>query len=511
VSRLSDNLAVVPLLALSALAASHLMVLPVFEDEGTQLRLIARLIGAGEWLQPLVDGKPLETWLMAPLALGSPNPIVQIRAVHVLAGVLGVALTLKLAAEVTGRGAAVVCALLFAMCPFVVYLQRLALADILLCVAGVWTLSCVFAFANEPTRRRTVALALALGLTAFCKFPVGFIFLAATPMALLLMCLASQRREAPRQALPRALLAHLPALAVLLVVCMVAAVRMRHGSAPGFGLQDLMAVGFGTHGNIATAMGVPRPTLLGELSAQLSWPMLVLGFIGLAGSLRLPDWRLRWLLCMGTVPMLAIALLARFWFSRYLLFTLPPLIIVAVCGWRDVLVRAGRFRVWAAALLLGICVAYLGRQSVRLVIDPSAANWSRVDRFQYLEGWSSGYGYPEAADFIVRASGEPRAIYSLDGHGAYQLRSYLPETWGSRVRPVFYAADGTLLATPHARLGELLQNMPAWIVEPAPLLESSWRTSFGQETRDLVRLRPLVAFDKPGGKFQLVIYEATRP
>jgi hypothetical protein len=55
------------LLLIGSFAFVHLMALPAFEDEGSQLRLIWRLIEAQEWLQPLGDGKPLEAWPMVPL------------------------------------------------------------------------------------------------------------------------------------------------------------------------------------------------------------------------------------------------------------------------------------------------------------------------------------------------------------------------------------------------------------------------------------------------------------
>ncbi|MEO7208683.1 MAG: hypothetical protein ABI145_18425 [Steroidobacteraceae bacterium] len=79
------------------------MALPAFEDEGSQLRWVWRLIEAGEWLQPLGDGKPLEAWPMAPLVrLGLP-PLMAIRAVHVLVGMVAVVLTYRLALGSSSR------------------------------------------------------------------------------------------------------------------------------------------------------------------------------------------------------------------------------------------------------------------------------------------------------------------------------------------------------------------------------------------------------------------------
>ncbi len=104
------------LLLIASVAFVHLMALPAFEDEGSQLRLVWRVIEAREWLQPLSDGKPLETWLMVPLVRLPGEPLAAIRAVHVLVGMLCAALTYRLGIRVTDRagawfGAGVVCSL----------------------------------------------------------------------------------------------------------------------------------------------------------------------------------------------------------------------------------------------------------------------------------------------------------------------------------------------------------------------------------------------------------------
>ena len=508
--RREDVLPLGSVLILSSFAFINLMALPAFEDEGSQLRLIWRLIDAGEWLQPLSEGKPFEAWLMAPLARTALSPLLLIRAVHVLAGTAGAALTYRLALQVSNRSTAAVCGALFAICPFVVYLQRLAHADILLCAAGVWTLSSVIAFMECATWARTVILALALLVTALCKLPVGFFFIGAMPLALVLMGPGERKRQLHGPTLMRAYAAHAPVVLLAFAVTLIAAVRIRQGHSPGFGLQDFMGVALGAHGDIAAAVGIARPTLFQELAAQLTWPVVLLGVLGLCASACLHDWRQRWLLAMGTLPMAAIALFAHFWYSRYLLVAIPPLIVAATCGWRSLAPFAGRFGPPVEIALLAACATLMAQQSARLIGDPLTASWSRLDRFQYLEGWGSGYGYAQAADFILRAPSPPRIIYSLDGHSAYQLRTYLPSSWGSRITPVFYAPDGTLLNTPATRLQNLLSNTPVWIIVSAELLHSYLEADFGAPNLDQLELRQIVVFDRPGMRSQLGIYEVAR-
>jgi len=97
-------------------------------------------------------------------------------------------------------------------------------------------------------------------------------------------------------------------------------------------------------------------------------------------------------------------------------------------------------------------------------------------------------------------------IYSLDGHSAYQLLAYLPAEWRSRVRPVFYGQDGLVLASEGARMKNVLQQMPAWIIVPEPLLAGYLDSSFGRMNSELLELRQIAAFDKPGSHSRLVLY-----
>jgi 4-amino-4-deoxy-L-arabinose transferase-like glycosyltransferase len=234
------------LLLLGSLAFVHLMALPAFEDEGSQLRWVWRIIEAGEWLQPLGDGKPLEAWPLVPLVRLGFHPLNSARALHVLAGMVGAVLIYQLARQMADRWTAFVAGVLFALCPFVVYLQRLALSDIFMCVAGIWVLLSVVKFIKMPDGRRAVLLAMSLVLAAFCKFPVGFFFLIAMPLALLLMP-SHERRELLRPPALRNLLgAHATVALLAAAVVFAASIRVRSGRSAGFGLQDLMGIAAGS-------------------------------------------------------------------------------------------------------------------------------------------------------------------------------------------------------------------------------------------------------------------------
>jgi Dolichyl-phosphate-mannose-protein mannosyltransferase len=501
---------VAALLLLGSFAFLHLTTLPPYEDEGSQLRWIWRVIDAREWLQPLGEGKPLEAWPMVPLVRLGLHPLTAMRALHVLAGMIGAVLTYWLALQLSTRNTAFVSGVLFAICPFVVNLQRFADSDIFMCTAGIWVLLCVIQFIQSPTRWHAIKYASSLVLAVFCKFPVGFVFLIAMPLALLLMPLHERRTLLRPPVVTKLLAAHVPVALLALVVIIVAIIQARRGRPLGFGLQDLLGIGIGRYHGIAEVIGIPPIKLADELIVQLSLPVVVIGLIGLAAGVLRGDWRQRWLTAVGAVPMLGIGFLAEFWFPRYLLFTLPPLIVAAVSGWRRLALRTGRFRQPIEFVILSVCVGFMGYQSALIVFNPAAARWSPVDRFQYFEGWSSGYGYPEAAKFVLETPNAPLMIYSLDGHSAYQLLTYLPAAWKSRVKPIFYGQDGKGLNSEDARLANLLSRTPAWIVISEQLLQSYLDSSFGRNNLGQIDLHQIASFDKPGSHGRLAIYAVSQ-
>ena len=512
-SRWAEAWPLAALLLLGSLAFVHLTAVPVFEDEGSQMRWIFRIIEAGEWSAPLDEGKPLEAWPMVPLIrLGVPT-LIAVRSLHVLAGMIAILLTYRIGRKLADCRTAFIAAALFALCPFTVYLQRFALSDGLMCASGLWVLWSSFRLLQSPSWHRSLILAASLVLAAISKFPVGFVFLLDIPLALLLMP-GAQRRELCRGSARAMLLAaHVPVLLLAGLIAATAVVRTSHGLSPGFGLRDLFGVGIGQYRDIGAAMNLPRPTLHEELSTQLSWSALLLGLIGVAAAACLNDWRQRWLIALGGLPMLLIGELASFWYSRYLLFTLPPLIVAAVVGWQSLLQRFGAQRLagWRVAIggaALLTVVYFMGRQTILIILDPVAANWSPVDRFQYFEGWGSGYGYPEAAGFLLSTSTAPSTVFALDGHSAYQLLSYLPPAWHTRVRPIFYGSQGEVLRSAQARRANLERTSPVWLIVPQPLLQRYLESSFGHI--DPVDWRPLVMFAKPGARAQLGVYRVVK-
>jgi hypothetical protein len=244
--------------------------------------------------------------------------------------------------------------------------------------------------------------------------------------------------------------------------------------------------------------------LFGELSAQLTPVVVVLGALGALAAAWRGDWRQRWLLLLGALPMLGIGYLAAFWYSRYLLFTLAPLLLGLLPGWPILARHTGR---WHRAVASGawlLAAALMAQQSARLIIDPASARWSPLDRFQYFSGWGSGFGYPEAARFLLAASPAPDLVFSLDGHSAYQLATYLPPDWRTRIRPIAEGAHGEALGSVAARRANLASVPRAWLIVPEPSLQ--WYLAASLGNIEPATCQTLAMFDKPGRRTRLGLY-----
>jgi hypothetical protein len=172
-------------------------------------------------------------------------------------------------------------------------------------------------------------------------------------------------------------------------------------------------------------------------------------------------------------------------------------------------VRARGFRRPVEFAVLALCAGLMGHQSALITLDPAAASWSALDRFQYFEGWSSGYGFPEAGKFILEARDAPSLIYSLDGHSAYQLRAYLPAEWRSRVGTIFYGQNGKVLLSEEARLENLFSRTPVWIIVSEQLVHGFLDSTVGRLNADRISLHQIAEFDKPGSRTKLAIYAVT--
>lgn len=488
-----DWLAFGVLLLISCMSFIRLRSFPIFVDESINLWWLYRLADFGEWWRPLGDGKPLEVWLVLPLIWLGCDALICMRALHVVAGIMTTLLVYVFISKLADRSVAFVGALLNAVCPWSVFYQRLAIADTYLCSAGLLSMFAVFQAIRKSDRYAIVLLSISLILSAMAKMPVGFIFIAALPLAL--FWAQGENRVQLLRARNKILMAYTPVCLLLAMVIVIALYQFWHGEAPGFGLRLVMSKTQSANRLALLASNLIR--LVDEFSAPLTPAIALILLIGVILSLWRGNWVQRWLASWSLLSLGLIVSIAAFWGSRYFLFAVPPLIISCVSGWHSVLGRlTNRARIIATLVVLVPCTVYMMYQSGLRIFNPLLARWSRGD-WVYISEWPSGYGYPEMAEYLLSVPDMPPVVYTFEVGTAMQLRAYLPKEMEQKIQQL-QLVDGKYLTVEEAR-AYLLDHSPAWLVTPSGADPNDpWSSK---------HLRRIVGFRKPCSTIEVTLYE----
>lgn len=482
------------LVVIGSFAFVNLRDFPPFVDEGIDLWWIWRIAEAGEWLRPLRDGKPLEAWPVIPFLRFAGDPLIVGRLLHVGAGIVGTLLVYALARRISTRNVAFICGVLTALCPFVVFLERLSLADSYLFPAGVLVLFTVARFHQTRTWKSAVALGIGLVLAAFAKFPIGFAFMAAWPLLFIGAPAADRLRFLDAKVRLKLLAAYAPVVVLLCAVAVVVVIQARRGELPGFGLHMIFDKTQST--DRGATIGANAARFVDDATAPLTWPVAILAMLGVMLSLWKGSWSERWLAIWGIAAILAIVAVSTLWSSRYYLFAIPPLIVSSVCGWRWLWQTRSRLRTIGLSLALIVSGGLMAHQSALLIFDPPSARWSKADA-GYVSSWASGYGFSELSDYLQSSPAAPSSLYTFEVGTAMQLRAQLPPEWSERVQQI-QIVDGKALSVEERR-AYLLTKAPAWLVT-----HSAW-----DESDDYVakHLRRIAAFHKPLSSVEVTLYD----
>lgn len=339
---------------------------------------------------PLSDGKqPLFMWMMIPFLKVITDPLLAGRILSVFSGLGTLFGVFLLTNKLFGKKPALFASFLYAISPFTVFFDRMALVDSMLAMFGVWSL--YFGVLTAQTLRLDYAMltGFALGGAYLTKSP-GLFFLALLPSTVLVADLEDKGR-----------LGRLGKLGGLWVVSWVIAL----------GLYNILRLGPEFHMlairnkdyilPISEVLKHPLDPLKPHWGDIKSWwwsllpvTTLIAFIIGVAGSFR-KSWRSTLLLCGWALgPLLVEAALAKVFTARYVLFTATPMFILAGVG---AIYVAKKIKTVPTVLLLGVVPLWI---SFLLLSDPQNAHLPKNERAGYLEEWTAGTGIRQIADYI---------------------------------------------------------------------------------------------------------------
>ena len=426
------------LAALAAYAFSRgwgMLSFPIQYDEGSHLHWA--FVVYQDWSQRFImsgwGGKqPLFIWLISFFDIFVPNAVLAGRLVTFLAGA-GTAMAVWLVARrMFGRSAAWISVFAYVVVPYHTVFDRVAVIDGFVASLAMWTLYLSLRVHEKRWLAAPLALLIAAGLLSKTSNLLYLPLIALGPLA------APDPRQAYRRALPALVVAALVGYIIYFAVFggsegaaqVTAFEAFRQYS---MGAADLLRLPFGQWAaNIGELAGFLWGLLTPPLALLLA-PAVVWGLL----QRRRNVWVL---LAWGLVPVGLYLLVALGLFSRYFLFSIPPLLIVmsafglrlalAIGEWREraaqpveaagnghaprVVGAAGRLRsgVLAGAVMFGLLGVYPASQSLLMALNPAAVRLpASAGMVEYIDNGT--YGLWAARDYLLARASSAGDCYVL--------------------------------------------------------------------------------------------------
>ncbi len=386
----------------------NLTLLPIFGDEAIYIRW-SQVMGAEPGLRflPLSDGKqPLFMWVLMFLVRRFSDPLFIGRLTSVVYGMgtlVGIfTLTYYLFKD---RRLALIASLFWAISPYFVFFDRMALVDAMLTMFGVWTI--LFGVITARTLRLDTAMltGFALGGALLTKSP-GIFFVVLLPVTWVVSNWPKRRKK---QWIGKKELIHSIKLGSLSLVSVSISLIMYNILRLGENFHLIASRNQDYVYPLKHIIENPLDPFLANFKNILDWvwtlgPSLIiifalifiLSFIKreyLTFKKRIPA-SVALLFLLFVVPRLITAMYAKTFTARYILFTLPynyifaSLVFSYLFPKRELLKKALAFGLFVYAST-ALFIDY------RLLTEPEKAPLPRVMRSGYLEEWTAGTGIYE--------------------------------------------------------------------------------------------------------------------
>lgn len=302
--------------------------------------------------------------------------------------------------------------LVYCLTPFSFFFDRLALADNLLSFFGVSSLLISLLLAKFPNLNLSIILGISLGLAWLTKSPaIYFIVLSIFTFIIL-------KKKTTIHDLISTI--YLPLISSALAFLIYNILRL----GPQFSQIAIRNKDY--IWSISEVLKHPldplKPHLLDTFNLYnqyISWPLIIFSLIGLILFFKnFRNWKLEirnfiilsfwWFL-----PLIANAAIAKVFTARYILFTLPPLVILISIGFLNFLnkIKSNVFKIilFTAVFILNINFVY------KISINPFHQKLYSTEQ-GYLSDWTSGWGIKESSDYLKPRAKVANVIVGTEGN-----------------------------------------------------------------------------------------------
>ncbi len=488
---------------------SNLTSIPVFCDEAIYIRW-AQIIQTEETLRfiPQTDGKqPLFMWLNAITLKLFTDPLISGRIISVFSG-FGIAILISLITIV------IVCYqdneknpliflknnifkhyplflfvfFVYCLTPFSFFFDRLALADNLLSFFGVLSLFLSLILSKFPNFSTSLLLGFSLGLAWLTKSPAIYFIVLSFATFLLFNY--------------KNLFLYIYPLVSTFI---------------GFLIYNLLRLGPQFHQIalrnkdyiwplseiIKHPLDPLKPHFINALGIYfhyISWPVLIIFFISLIyviskkRTYQIQNTKYLILASWWLLPLIANSAMAKVFTARYVLFTLPPFLILISIFLYNFLIRIKNnvFKIIFILLVFFINIVFIYKISTNPFtqkLPPSETG--------YLEDWTSGWGIKESYDYLKQRSLAANVIVGTEG--SFGTLPNGLQIYANKVNQFTIIGQGLGFAT----VPENLIEAKEYGDEVYLLINKSRFNTIGLEQ---ARLKLIKSFDKPDSD-KLLLYQ----
>ncbi len=410
----------------------HLTNLPVFADEAIYIRW-SQIIKNVETLRfiPLSDGKqPFFMWLVVPFLKIFSDPLFAGRITTVISGFflsIGLVLLFSIISTppkpsqqnpllylfhslVASFPQNLIPLIIYIFSPFSFFYDRLATADTLLSAFGVWSLLLTFLLYYFSRFDISIMLGTVLGLAWITKSPAIYFFVLSFGTILFLSLLHTRKK----------LISNLIFISISLLIGFVIYNILRLG--PQFHMIALRNQDYVW--SLSDVLSHPLDPLKPHLSDIVTifsyyygLPLILLSIAGLlyliASNLRSHKSNLSSLIILlawGLLPLIANAAIAKVFTTRYILFILPPIIILSSLSIHKLISRNRLF-----SILLIFSISSQLFKLYQMSFTPQNLSLPAIDQ-GYVVDWTSGWGIKEVSQYLKQRSLEANVIVGSEGY-----------------------------------------------------------------------------------------------
>ncbi len=387
----------------------NLTSMPIFGDEAIYVRW-SQIIKNVETLRyvPMTDGKqPLYMWITAMNLKNFQDPLVAGRMVSVVSGLLTMITIYIFLLFFFNFPLAVIGAVVYLLLPFTFFFDRLATADTLLSLLGIISMLLSFLLARYPRYDIAMILGVALGISWMTKSPAIFFII----LSIITFVLYDKKNIKKT---------YLPLLSAIIAFIIYNTLRL----GPQFHQIALRNKDYVW--SFSEILKHPFDPFMPHISdviaifsQYVSPPVIILTLIGIVLSKKhlfnhqKPNLVLLWFI----FPLVTNMVFAKVFTARYILFTIPPLIIIFSFGIYYFFQESyGYFKnrilqSTIVAIFFSLNIFWIYHFSVKpfeSIIPPTESG--------YITGWTSGWGIKEASQYLQQRSKVANVIVGTEGY-----------------------------------------------------------------------------------------------